>query len=197
MTMDKSLKEFERKKRVADMLVTAHNILGERYRKISVGFDIALMLISFLILLGSLLETTSPNYIRETLGYWTVYSIPVCAALIFVLSVVEWRLSWKQKSEAHYSSAREYSSIKAETTALLSKGFEEGDLEAAKIEDRYERLGQTCIQIPHHKFVRLKRAHVRKVALSKLLDGQPFAVLAVLRIWLAMKDTGKGWKSIE
>ena len=172
MTMNKPSSEFQRKKRVADMLVTAHYILGERYRRISVGFDITLMLVSFLILLGSLLETTSPDFIRDMLGEWTVYSIPVCAALIFVFSIVEWRLSWKQKSEAHFSSARAYSSIKAETTALLSKGFEEGDLEAAKIEDRYDRLGQTCVQIPHHKFVRMKRAHVRKVALSKLLDGR-------------------------
>lgn len=197
MTMDKPSREFARKKRVADMLVTAHSILGERYRKISVGFDIALMLISFLILLGSVSEITSPHYIGEKLGYWAIYSIPVGAALIFVLSVVEWRISWKQKSEAHFSSAREYSSIKGETTALLSKGFEEGDLEAAKIEDRYDRLARTCVQIPHDKFVRLKRAHARKVALSKLLDSNPFAVLAVLRIRLAMKDTGKGWKSNE
>lgn len=197
MTSSDVMKEFKRKKRVSDMLITAHSILGERYRRVSVGFDIALMLISFFILVASLLEVAAPGFVKDQLGDWTVYAIPVCAALIFVLSVIEWRISWKQKSEAHFSSARTYTSFKAEITALLSKGFDEGDLEAVKVEDRYDKLGQTCVQIPHDKFVKLKRAHLRKVALSKLLDDQPFANLTILRIRLAMKDTKKGWKSVD
>ena len=197
MTSSELTGEFARKKRVADMLVTGHSILGERYRKVSVLFDIALMLISFLILLASLLELAAPGFIKTLLGNWTVSAIPVFAALIFVLSIVEWRISWKQKAEAHFSSARTYSGLKAEIAALLSAGFEEGDLTAAVVEDRYDKLGQTCVQIPHHKFVKLKRSHLRKIALSKLLDNQPFASLIVLRVRLTMKDTGRGWKAVE
>lgn len=197
MTTSDTIGEFKRKKRVADILTTAHNILGERYRKISVVFDITVMLVSFLILVASLVELAAPARIASILGFWTVYAIPVGAIVIFILSVVEWRISWKQKAEAHFSAANVFSLLRGEITALLSRGFEDGDVDAAKIEDRYDKLGQACVKIPHAKFVRLKRAHMRKVALSKLLDKQPFANSMVLRIRLAMRHTSDGWSAVE
>ena len=61
MTEKNIVREFERKKDVSNMLVTAHSILGERYRRVSIVFDIVLMLTSFLILLLSVVDLTAPE----------------------------------------------------------------------------------------------------------------------------------------
>lgn len=197
MSADSETREFKRKKRIADTLITAHNILGERYRKVSVVFDIGLMLTSFAILLLSILDLAAPAFLVEIIGNWRRPAIVIGAIVIFTLSVIEWRISWKGKSESHFRTAGHYSSIKGEITALLSRGIRDGDIDAAQIEDRYDRLGLTCIRIPHNKFVKLKRMHLRKVALSRLLDDQPFAISFVIRLKLALKDTSKGWSKIE
>lgn len=197
MTGENVVQEFKRKQRVSDMLVTAHNILGTRYRKVSITFDIALMLASFSILLLSVVDLAGPTVITNVFGSWVELGIAVCATVIFVLSVIEWRISLKSKSEAHFQAARNFSSIKSEINALLAKGIQDEDVSAAKIEDRYEKLALSCIQIPHDKFVKLKRMHVKKVTLSKLLDEQSFAIPLIIRLRLAIRDTVKGWSEID
>lgn len=193
MNTESKTQEFKRKKRVADMLITAHSILGERYRKISVWFDISLMLTSFLVLLLSILVLAAPVVVTDFLGTMGGPAIVLGATVIFVVSVIEWRISWKSKAAAHFRAAEDYSSIKGQITGLLSRGFGDGDVDAAQIEDRYDRLGLKCVPIPNAKFVKLKRMHLRKVALSRLLDDQPFACSMLVRLRIAMKHTAKGW----
>lgn len=193
MSDDLTTREFERKKRVADMLITAHSILGERYRQISVFFDISLMLTSFVVLLLSILDLAAPAIVTDILGNLGRPAIAVGAIIIFVLSVIEWRVSWKGKSEGHIRAAEDYATIKGQIAGLLSRGISEGDVSAAQIEDRYNRLGLKCVQIPNGKFVKLKRMHLRKVLLSRLLDDQPFACSLLVRLRLALKHTAKGW----
>lgn len=187
--------EFKRKRRVADMLVTAHSVLALRYRRISILFDVTIMISSFLVLLLSIVESAAPKILSSYMYGYSQVVIAVGASMIFVLSVIEWRVSWKGMAEAHSRAANDYSSVKGQIGGLLSRGFEPGDVEAARIADRYDQIGNGNVPIPNDKFVSLKRAHLRKVELSRLLDDQPFAVAMVMRLRLALKHTMKGWKN--
>jgi hypothetical protein len=177
------------------MLISAHNILTERYRRISFLFDIGLMFASFSVLLLSVFEIVAPAHMTALFGETTAPFMVTGTATIFILSVIEWRISWKARSAAHFRAAEAYSAIKGQINSLLSRDFGDGDLRAVQIEDRYERLAQSCVQIPSNKFVRLKRAHLRKVALSRLLDDHPFACAMLVRLRLMLKQTAKGWTS--
>jgi len=197
VTGESEAQEFKRKKRVADMLVTAHNILGERYRRISLVVDISLMSASFVILLFSVVELVAPTTVTEVVGILARPTIVAAAALIFVFAIVEWRVSWKSKAEAHFQAAKTFSSIKNEIGVLLSKGLSGNELVAAKLEDRYEKLGLSCVQVSHNKFLKLKRKHLQKVALSRMLGKQPFAIVFLVRARLAFKHTSKGWAGLD
>ena len=98
---------------------------------------------------------------------------------IFFLSLVELKVDWKKKAQRYGEGAKRLARVKA-----LYRGVDLDAIEPRKAEElkeQYDAAMADCPPIPDRKFVRLKSAHTRMVALSQLLDSYPGASMIELR----------------
>ena|SRR5258708_3474825 len=163
--------EIQRLKRVADQMVTAHSLLESRYIRRSVALDVALMVSSFFLLMISISSLYRDAFFGVRLGPLTVFG----SGLIFVTSVAEWRVQWKDKSSKHGDARREYSSIKLNLARVLADPHFSNATEWRQLCDEYEAIGGRVVPIPDRVFLKLKQSHLRKVYISRLMDRYPFA----------------------
>jgi len=106
---------------------------------------------------------------------------------IFVISLIQMKTDWKQKSEAHKEAVKSYSQIKLQLAALLSQQvITNADYEASR--EKYMSIGSFSTPIPDAQFLRLKKKHKLKVELSKLLGQFPGASLFLLRLKIWWRD---------
>lgn len=186
--------ELERIQRVSDMLVTMHSSLRDEYALRSalvhcLLFASSIILVALVFMDPALLGwlPLSATGSRILLG--------VFALVTFFLSLVIFRVDWKAKSELHKYAAQAYSLIKLDCRQMFGAFESATDTEIQKLFVRYSDLGRICIAVPENDFLRLKKKHKIKIAVSKYLDENPGASLLLLnlRIWFA--DTFKSSSS--
>lgn len=178
--------ELQRIRRVSDMLTSMHSVLRDEYSRKSTVVDCALFASSIILVALVFLDPVllgwlplDPTGSRILLG--------VFALITFFLALVVFRVDWKSKAGLHKCAAEAYANIKLGCQELLTTFDSAGDTEVQKLLVRYRDLGQICIAVPEASFLRLKKKHKIKVALSKYLDEDPGACLLLLklRIWFA------------
>jgi hypothetical protein len=183
-------KELERVRRVSDMLISIHSMLRDGYSRKSTAVDCALfassIILAALIFMDPLLLGWLP---LSAIGSRVL--LGAFALVTFFLSLVTFRVDWKSKAELHKRAAEAYANIKLETQELLITFEGINDTEIQKLLVRYRDLGEICIAIPEASFLRLKRKHKMKVALSRYLDENPGTCLLLLRLRIWFADTFK------
>ena len=103
---------------------------------------------------------------------------------VFFLSVVQLKTDWKGRSDAHKRTLDIYAEVKREARYLIALGSI--DEEAwRRVLARYDMASAVGIGMPERDFLREKRRHKIKVAVSRHLDKHPSASLALtyLRLW--------------
>ena len=177
--------EVERIRRVSDMLTSIHSMLRDEYSRKATVLDCALF--------GSSIILAALVFVDPLLLGWLPLSatgsrilLGAFALVTFFLSLVIFRVDWKSKAELHKRAVEAYANIKLETQELLTTFDSISDTEIQKLLVRYRDLGQICVAVPEASFLRLKRKHRMKVAISKYLDENPGASLCLLRLktWL-------------
>lgn len=178
--------ELQRIRRVSDMLTSMHAVLRDEYSRKSAIVDCALF--------GSSIILVALVFIDPTLLGWLPLSttgsrilLGVFALITFFLVLVVFRVDWKSKSDLHKRAAEAYARVKLECQQLLNTFDNATDTEIQKLFVHYGDLGQICVSVPEGDFLRLKRKHRIKVALSKYLDENPGVCLLSLKlkIWFA------------
>jgi hypothetical protein len=175
--------ELNRIKRVADVLCTAHAGLFDRYDRRALLLDVLILGVSTWLVALAFVEpkigkTLTPFGLDGTI--W----IGLLAVGVFFLTIVQLKTDWKRRASAHKRALETYSEVKREAAYVISASIHD-PIAHRRIIDRYDMASVICITIPEREFVRQKRRHLVKVAISKHLDSHPLASIRLtqLRLW--------------
>lgn len=180
------VQELKRKKRVVNLMLTAHSILEQRFQRISTAIDIGLMVGSLFLLIVSVIGFFNGK-MASPWGIIDLNVFGICAStVLFAISMTEWRVAWKTSAHRHKEAVKAYSAIKCNLADLLADSANITDDDIRKVNEMYQRIGDELISIPERDFLKLKQAHYRKLYVSRLSDKYPFASAWIIRtrMWL-------------
>lgn len=166
--------EFDRRRRVVDMLLSGHSLLRERYERRATGLTLLVMALS--ILATGVAFITSPAEL--TIGPVTARVqvwVGVLTCVIFLASIVELLVEWRRRAWAHGEAARSLADLKAQYRhARRDASLVHSDVDLlAAYDDAMDALKALRVPIPESQFNRLKARHLRKVALSARISARP------------------------
>jgi len=175
-------KEYKRKFRVLDQMLTAHATERDR-------FGLWALLLTLLVMAASVVATAvaflSGERLLPILGiHARVQTWVGClTALIFFLGIFDLRVDWREKAGVHDLAARELGELKGSFRRARIEG---GQASAGGVDLglEYDRVMAMLPPIPDRRFLALKAKHRRKVVISQLLDDYPATPVPVLRLWL-------------
>lgn len=182
--------ELQRIRRVSDMLISMHSALRDEYARKSIAVDCTLFASSIILVALVFLDPALLGWLPVSVTGSRIL-LGTFSLIVFFLSLVSSRVDWKSKSGLHKRAAEAYSRIKLECQELLMTFGTASDTEIQKLLVRYRDLGEICIAVPEASFLRLKKKHKMKVALSRYLDDNPGACIWLLRLRTWFADTFK------
>jgi hypothetical protein len=192
MATDEELRvELKRVQRVADMLTTAHANLGRRFMRRALLLDLGI--------LGASTWLTAVVFIEPRIGLrltprgldpqlW----IGLLGVATFFLSVVQLRVDWKGRSDAHRRTFDLYAEVKRECGYLLASEDTLTRDKCTRVLGRYDIATDVGTPLPERDFLVQKKKHLQKVTLSRVLDEHPFASITLLRVKMWWKDNRGG-----
>lgn len=125
-----------------------------------------------------------PDFARFTLG--------VCGAAVFLVSLVQLRVDWKALASEHQSAVEKLANAKAlyrRTKHELMSMEDGGAAHLARALQEGDGLVNHITPIPDREFVTLKALHGRKVMVSRVLDRFPGAGVRTIRWSLWWRHT--------
>ena len=184
---DKQMTEVRRRYRVADMMITMHSILRDRYRRRSVALDSIIFSSSVLIAALAFGDRSLVEWLRLTTES-TRLAIGTVAIVTFLASLMAWMVDWKGKADAHDRAASAYTSAKFRL-APIDASTDERDMEQVLL--LYEEIARSTVPVSDSAFLKLKSEHLMKIRLSRLLDRSPGASIRCLKFRLRLRHTRK------
>jgi len=171
--------------RVSDMLTSMHAMLRD-------GYNLRAMLLDGSLMLGAATLGTFALADFSSLGAFSVNAdtarvvMAVASCLIFVASVVAYKVDWRARANEHGRACAAYGRLKLKCRGLLSRAEQLTQDDVRELSREYASLGEAHISVPDAQFVALKAAHERKVFLSRCLSRRPFVsarLLACVMWW--------------
>lgn len=174
-------------RRVADLSVSCHCIIRDRLNRRALVLDICLLVGSLLV---TVLALASPDLIRSLMRGSVQPStlIGIVGLVIFALSIVSIRVDWKHRGALHGEAAKEYASLKLEVTQMLANSASQTQARFDTLQAEYRMTSMHSIPVSENDFSKLKKKHLTKLALSKMLDSKPGSSLLLARIRLWWRD---------
>jgi hypothetical protein len=185
-----SRKEFERIRRVSDMLCSGHADLRDRYARYAFILDISILALSTWIATLAFIDPKLAPFVtpfKLDPQIWT----GVLGTIAFFLSILQLRVDWKGRADSHKRSLEVYAEIKRLTGNLLGSENELNNQECNDVLSRYYMATVVGASIPEREFLRQKKRHLTKIVISKVLDTHPAASIFILRIRLWFQDNFK------
>jgi hypothetical protein len=175
--------ELRRRQRVADMMLTMHAILRDRYKWRATLLDIGVFAASTFLCATTFLD---PSLVRGVgLSIDAVRVITgICSVVLFFLSILALIVDWKQKASQHQHACRSLSDVKAKTRELLAAPQNDSSRSTEEFLRASAFIMSELPPVPDAQFAALKAKHKKKLALSDLLDSHPTAPLWILRMRL-------------
>jgi hypothetical protein len=175
--------EYDRMWRVLGMALSGHAMLRDRYQRRDRALVLIVLALSVIATALAFLSGESNVQIGPFSARLAVW-LGVLTTIIFFLTLVDLVVGWRQKAWAHEEAAKRLSELKVRFRSVGRSGdvVETGDV------DLFAEYHQTMAAVPpisERQFLPVKAAHVRKVAVSKLISSHPGAPLYYLRL-LAM-----------
>lgn len=181
--------EIERQKKILSMMITAHSILRDRYRRLSSWFEVTLLIAS--VILNAFVFVDDKYIFRMTGVSPDVQKmiVGVAVIIVFAISLVLPQVHWKEKAGNHARALQQLFELLQESRLIvnLADGTHKEE-ESAKFSRKYMDVFNAIIPIPDNKFNALKLRHSRKVELSKLIDRYPKSRLFILKIRLFLSS---------
>jgi hypothetical protein len=179
--------ELERIRRVGDMLVTGHANLRDRYSRRATLLDLAVMALSTWLTAIVFIEPRI-NVKLTPFGLDPQLWVGFLGILTFFLSIVQLRVDWKGRSDAHKRSFDLYSEVKRECGYLLASQKALTAESCQRVLSRYDLATEVGTHLPENEFLAQKRNHLQKIEISKLLDKHPSASILLLRLKFWWRD---------
>ncbi len=165
-------KEVERIRRVADQLCSCHAMLRDRFGRLSFYLDIGLLVLTAWLTVIALIDPKFlpwivPNWIDPQFGVGLLGFFTFCGVLF------QFKSDWRGKSEAHGRTCTMYAEVKREAGYILATSIEVEPRDFQRLAARYDMASDTGVPIPDKLFLILKKKHLQKVTISRLLDAKP------------------------
>lgn len=181
-------KEFRRKRRVLNQMLTGHSLLRDLYERRALTLSLLILALSIAATATAFLSGDAPMTvlgIRARVQVW----VGLLTAVIFFLSLVDLRVDWRQRAGAHEDAARRLGRLKG-----IFRGAtvvdDTVDSAGVDLDLEYEAVMEQVPPIPEKWFLRAKAKHVRKVRVSELLDshaGAPAWWVTLLVTWRGIR----------
>ena len=190
--------EYDRMWGVLDMTLSGHSLLRDRYRRRDSGLVLLVLALSVVATAAAFLSsphTVNLGPFAARLPVW----LGLLTSLIFFLTLFDLVVDWRQKAWAHKESATRLAELKARFRSVTRDG-ELVDTGAVDLVNEYQRAMDVSARIPERQFLRVKAAHRRKVAVSKLISSHPGAPLPYLRLlayWQGMREQASDEAPVE
>ncbi len=175
--------DLQRKFRVADMMCTSHAGLRDRYAFRAFSLDLLTLAASTWLLALAFVEPRinvelTPFHLDPTI--W----VGILGAVTFFLTIVQMKTDWRGRSDAHRRALAIYAEVKHNCGYLIASDSIT-EREYQRVCARYDLASSVGVEVPEKDFLRYKRNHLVKVAISKHLDSHPHAsiILLKLRFW--------------
>ena len=179
--------EVKRIRRVSDQLCTAHAALRDRFRRRALMLDIIILLASAWL--------TALAFIDPRLEQWLIpfgidskLWIGLFGIVVFLLTLIQFKMDWGGKAEAHTRSFNMYAEVKREAGYLLASSSEIPGREFQRLASRYDMASDVGTGIPEKDFLNLKRRHLMKVQISRFLDKNPGASVLLTKLKMLLGD---------
>ena len=183
--MDNNMKEIKRLDEVVDMMLTMHCILRDRYKKRAFIIDLMLIVASFLMLTLSFADEKFLCWI----GVCPIEALQngrIFAVVIFIISLFNFRVNWKEKFYKHSRARDELVRLKGETKKIMLNDKINSELLESHRQLCNLTMSGLC-PIPENQFNKLKAKHLVKVEVSKMTNFYPGCPIILLRIRLFIK----------
>lgn len=180
----------EKIRRTADLMCSMHSRLRDIYTRRALILDVSILVLTLWLTSLAFVDPTlelklTPLWIAPRV--WT----GLLAVLTFLLAVIQLRVDWKGLADSHGRAASSYGSLKLEAARVGSEI--PSDVASLRVLlDRYQAVGETHAPIPEEWFLKLKRHHYMKVAVSRLIDNNVGAPLVWLRFGLVLNSMRRG-----
>lgn len=180
---DKLTHEVQRIKRVSDLMCSCHNALRDRYARRALALDLAVMALT--------LWLTAMAFVDPHLGFLLTPAgmekdlwLGLVSVFAFFLAILQFRVDWKGRSDAHARALQYFSRTKQLAGQLLSGILDEAGV--STLLALYQHTGEFAIPIDDSDFLPLKQRHRLKIEISRYLDEHPGASMALLRarLWI-------------
>ena len=179
--------ELERIRRVSDMLITGHANLRDRYSRRATVLDLTVMALSTWLTAVVFIEPRISLKLTP-FGIDPQLWVGFLGILTFFLSIVQLRVDWKGRSDAHKRSFDLYSEVKRECGYLLASQAALTAENCQRVLSRYDLATDVGTHLPENEFLAQKRNHLQKIEISKFLDKHPSASMLLLRLKLWWRD---------
>lgn len=173
--------------RVSDMLCTAHAGLRDKYARWALSLDV-IILASSTWLVALVFVEPRVNATLTPFGFDPQIWIGTLGILTFFLTVLQMKTDWNGKSDAHRLSLSMHARIKRECGHILSSGAGPTVEECQRLFDRYDLVNEVAVHVPEKEFLRQKKRHKTKIAISRHLDSHPAASILLTRFRLWYRD---------
>jgi len=183
--------EFERQRRVVDQMITAHSALRDKYRRLGLLQDVLLLVLSTSLTATALMDPNLWPKLNLTVeGGRLVRGI--ASILVFASTVVSLRVRWKERGASHESAVNALAELKS--VARLIDPDASPDAARDWLEQAIGAF-KGLPEVPESAFLRLKARHLRKIALSKLLDRHPGALVTFVRVRIVLTESFKSLRN--
>lgn len=191
MPAEEFRQELERIRRVSDMLVTGHANLRDRYNRRATALDLSVMALSTWLTAVVFVEPRI-NVKLTPFGFDPQLWVGLLGVFTFFLSIIQLRVDWKGRSDAHKRSFDLYAEVKRESGYLLASQEALTAESCNRVLSRYDMATEVGTPLPESEFLAQKQNHLRKIEISKYLDKQPSASILALRMKLWWRDNHSG-----
>lgn len=188
MSVSDSLEKLQRLHDVSNQMASQHAFLRDRFSRRATLTDVMLMISA-----GALsVLTFIDNDTLQLLGFAEGRSslIPgLISLIVFSLSVITWKMDWKERKSAHGDAASALAQFKIKMRDRIGSSSAMSEEEHHEINDEYQRMLTMLEPIPEKLFLDSKRHHKRKKQISKSLSNYPSTPIWLIRCKLRVTDT--------
>jgi hypothetical protein len=182
-----SREEVERMRRVADQLCTAHAALRDSFKRRALLLDVVILLMSAWLTALAFLDPRLSKWLIP-FGIDSQLWMGLFGVIVFFLTLIQFKVDWGGRAEAHTRSFGMYAEVKREAGYLLASSADIPAREFQRLAARYDMASDVGVGVPEANFLQLKRRHLMKVRISKMLDKSPGASILLAKLKIVLID---------
>lgn len=177
------IEELKHHYRIIDMLLSMHSKIRDENQRLALLCNLFLLFSSVILGTFVFIDPDLLRFLRINPQVAQVI-VGICSTVVFLISLIELRVDWKEKAERHSGACEVLAKLKADCRELLKVQSQPNPQDIAEQCRKCAQSLASLPKIPDKRFHSLKAYHQSKIELSMLIDAHPGAPVWLLRIVL-------------